>query len=1059
MKKFTLRKPFSILRLKECLCDKKIISLIIISLLSLAPLYAQQHLITGIVASSQNNEPLAGVTVTVIGSTIGAITDEEGRYSLQATTGDSLSFHYIGFVEKHIRVGNQRTINVSLKPISNELNSVVVVAFGKKKKSDMVGSVTSVNPSDLKIPSSNLTNALAGRVGGMIAFQRSGEPGLDNAQFFIRGVTTFGYKKDPLILVDGIEMTATDLARMNVDDIASFSILKDATATAVYGSRAANGVILITTKEGKVGKAHLSFRFENSISEPTQNIELADPVTYMKLANEAVKTRDPLGIILYSDRKIENTEAGNNPIIYPANDWRDIMLKDYTMNQRAHLSVSGGGGVARYYVSGTFNNDNGLMKVDKRNNFNNNINLKTYKLRSNVNIDLTKTTELTVRLSGTFDDYTGPIDGGTGMYNKVMHSNPVLFPAYYPVDSQHIYIKHIMFGNFDQGQYINPYADMVKGYKQYSRSLMLAQLEVKQDLNFITKGLLFNAMVNTNRRSYFQVIRSYNPFWYKLDGYDKLSDTYYITNINPNSGTEYLGYTENGKRISTSFYLESRLNYDRIFNKNEVSGLLVFMAQQRLNANAGDLQQSLPFRNLGISGRATYNYDKRYYIEFNFGYNGSERFDRDHRFGLFPSIGTAWTISNEKFFESIKPVVSNLRLRFTYGVIGNDAIGSPEDRFFYLSNVNMNDGGQAASFGRNPGDLYRLNGISISRYSNSNITWEVATKKNFALELGLFNKFNLNAEYFSQYRTNILMTRASIPLAAGFAAPIRANVGEASGNGVDISMDYQQFLPGGLWIKAMGNFTYATNKYEVYAEPQYDEPWRHHVGHSIYQKYGYIAEKLFVDDAEAENSPVQNFGKYGGGDIKYLDVNRDGQITVADQVPIGYPTLPEIVYGFGFSSGYKGFDFSAFFQGLANESFWINTSPYDPINNPGSTVPFDHESQLLKAYADSHWSEDHRDVYALWPRLSPTVNENNAQTSTWFMRNGTFLRLKQVEIGYTLPESIIDKINLSNCRFYINASNLFCFSHFKLWDPEMGGNGLGYPIQRVFNVGVNISIN
>lgn len=1059
MEKFTLRKTYWLLRSTKSLYLKKIILLIVVSFLSTASLYAQQHLITGIVASSQNNESLPGVTVRVIGSTTGTITDEDGRYALQAETGDSLSFGYIGFVEKHVRVGTQRTINVSLSPVSSELNSVVVVAFGKKKRSDMVGSVTSVNPSDLKVPSSNLTTALAGRVSGMIAFQRTGEPGLDNAQFFIRGVTTFGYKRDPLILVDGIEMTSTDLARMNVDDIASFSILKDATATAVYGSRAANGVILITTKEGKVGKAHLSFRFENSLSEPTQNIELADPVTFMKLANEAVKTRDPLGVILYSDRKIENTKAGNNSVVYPANDWRDIMLKDYTMNQRAHLSVSGGGGVARYYVSGTFNNDNGLMKVDKRNNFNNNINLKTYKLRSNVNIDLTKTTELTVRLSGTFDDYTGPIDGGSGMYQKVMHSNPVLFPAYYPKDSQHIYVKHIMFGNFDQGQYINPYADMVKGYKQYSRSLMLAQLEIRQNLDFITKGLLFNAMVNTNRRSYFEVIRSYNPFWYKLDGYDKLTDSYYITNINPNSGTEYLGYDERGKKISTSFYLESRLNYDRIFNKHELSGLMVFMAQQRLNANAGDLQQSLPFRNLGISGRATYNYDKRYYIEFNFGYNGSERFDRNHRFGFFPSVGTAWTISNEKFFENIKPVVSNLRLRFTYGVIGNDAIGSPEDRFFYLSNVNMNDGGQGASFGRDPGDLYHLNGISISRYSNPNITWEIATKKNFALELGLFNKFNLTAEYFSQYRTNILMTRASIPLAAGFAAPIRANVGEASGKGIDISMDYQQFLSGGLWLKAMGNFTYATNKFEVYAEPQFAEPWRYHVGHSIYQKYGYIAENLFVDDAEAANSPLQNFGKYGGGDIKYLDVNRDGQITTADQVPIGNPTLPEIVYGFGFSSGYKGFDLSAFFQGLANESFWINTSPYDPINNPGSTIPFDREGVLLKAYADSHWSEDHRDIYALWPRLSPTVNENNAQTSTWFMRNGTFLRLKQVELGYTLPENVSEKIHLSSCRFYLNATNLFCFSHFKLWDVEMGGNGLGYPIQRVFNIGVDLSIN
>ena len=1035
-------------------------SLSVCCLLSLASVSAfSQHLITGIVASAQDNQELPGVTVKVVGTDRGTITDDEGRYSIEAETGDSLSFHYIGYVSKSIRVGTQRTINAALDPVSSELNSVVVVAFGKQKRSDMVGSVTSVNPEDLKVPSSNLTTALAGRVGGMIAYQRSGEPGLDNAEFFIRGVTTFGYKKDPLILVDGVEMNSTDLARLQVDDIASFSILKDATATAVYGSRAANGVILITTKEGTVGKAHLSFRFENSVSSPTKNLQLADPVTFMEAANEAVKTRDPLGVLLYSDRKIENTAAGDNPIVYPANDWRDIMFKDYTMNQRVNLSVSGGGGVARYYVSGSYNKDNGLMKVAKRNNFNNNIDLKSYMLRSNVNINLTKTTELTVRLSGTFDDYSGPIDGGTGMYNKVMHANPVLFPAYYPIDSQHIYVKHIMFGNFDQGQYINPYADMVKGYKQYSRSLMLAQLELKQDLAFVIPGLTFDAMVNTNRRSYFEVNRFYNPFWYTLDGYDKASDTYYLTNINPNTGTEYLGYTENGKDISTSFYLESRLNYSGTFKKNEVSGLLVFMAQQRLNANSGDLQQSLPFRNLGLSGRATYDFDKRYYVEFNFGYNGSERFDRDHRFGFFPSVGLAWSVSNEAFFKDVKKVVSNLRLRYTYGLIGNDAIGSPEDRFFYLSNVNMNDGGRSAGFGRDPGDQFRLNGISISRYSNADITWEVAKEQNFAVELGLFDKLNIDAEYFSQYRNNILMTRASIPLAAGFSAPIRANVGEASSKGIDMSLDYQQSFGPDFWLQGMANFTYATSEYEVYTEPHYAERWRSHVGHSIYQTYGYIAEKLFVDDAEAANSPLQNFGRYGGGDIKYLDVNRDGQITAADQVPIGNPTLPEIVYGFGLSAKYKSVDLSLFFQGLANESFWINTGAYDPVDNPGSTVPFDREGALLKAYADSYWSEDHRDVHALWPRLSPTYNENNTQVSTWFMRDGTFLRLKQVELGYTFANHLVEKIHLSHCRLYLNATNLFCFSPFRLWDAEMGGNGLGYPIQRVVNIGVDISIN
>jgi len=1048
--------------LKRALHNKKSF-LLLVMLLPCFLLHAQERaFVTGIVASAEDNSLLPGVTVMVIGTTRGATTNEKGRYSLEAKPGDSLLFRYIGFIEKRIRVGNQPTINISLQAVSNQLSDVVVVAFGTKKKADMVGSVTTIKPGDLKVPSSNLTTALAGRAAGVIAFQRSGEPGQDNAQFFIRGVTTFGYKKDPLILIDGVELSVTDLARLQVDDIASFSILKDASATALYGSRAANGVILVTTKGGAVGKAKLNFRVENSFSAPTKNIELADPVTYMKLSNEAVLTRDPLGALPYSDSKIDNTIAGTNPVAYPANDWKKLLFKDYTTTQRFNLSVSGGGTVARYFVAGSYNRDNGLMKVDKRNNFNSNIKLNTYTLRSNVSINLTNTTEMTVRLSGSFDDYAGPLDGGASMYQKVMRSNPVFFPAYYPADEEHKFVNHIMFGNHEDGRYINPYAEMVKGYKDYSRSLMLAQIELKQDLKSITKGLAASGMINTNRESYFDVSRFYNPFWYSLNGYDKLTDRYFITNTNPDAGTEYLGYNEGPKRITTSLYLESRLNYDRTFNKSGVSGMLVFMVQNRLNANAGDLQQSLPFRNLGLSGRATYDYDKRYYAEFNFGYNGSERFDKNHRMGFFPSFGLAWTVSNEAFFKPISEVITNLRLRGTYGIIGNDAIGSPEDRFFYLSKVKMNDPAKGSFFGRDLGTSYGLSGITTERYANQDITWETSTQKNLALELSLFNKFNVTAEYFSQYRDHILMDRAAIPLAAGFSAPIRANVGAATAGGVDMSLDYKQFFQNNFWINVMGNFTYATSKFKIYEEPKYAESYRYRVGHSINQTFGYIAEKLFADDAEAANSPKQNFGPYGGGDIKYLDVNGDGQITVADKVPIGNPTVPEIVYGVGFSLGYKNFDFSAFFQGLGNESFWIDpaaTSPFASYTYPNEVISGKLENQLLKAYADDHWSEDNRNVYALWPRLSPNINQNNAQTSTWFMRDGSFLRLKQVEIGYALPSHIQKRIHTTNCRIYINATNLLSFSKFDLWDAEMGGYGLGYPVQRVFNIGLNVGFN
>jgi len=1006
--------------------------------------------------------PIPGVSVTIKNTTTGTTTDLNGKYILEVPDdpNTTLVFSMVGFDPQEIVIGNQTSIDVTLQVSSTQLDEAVVVAFGTQKRTDLIGSVTSINPSELKVPSSNLTTALAGRLAGVIAYQRSGEPGADNAEFFIRGVTTFGYKKDPLILIDNIELTSTDLARLNPDDIASFSIMKDATATALYGARGANGVILVTTKEGKEGQARVSFRLENSISSPTQDVELADPITYMRLNNEAILTRDPLGRLLYSDEKINNTVPGSNSLIFPSTDWRKELFKDHAINQRANLSVSGGGKVARYYVAGSFNQDNGVLKVDNRNNFNNNINLKTSSLRANVNINLTPTTELITRLSGTFDDYTGPIYSGGGFYTRVMRANPVLFPAYYPVDADHSFVKHIMFGNFEEGNYLNPYADMVRGYKDYARSNMNAQFQLQQDFGFITEGLSARGLVNTARISFFDVIRQYEPFYYQLGAYNLRNNSYQINIINPDDGEDYLSYQPGEKTISSTVYLETAVNYNRTFaEKHNVSGMLVYILREALDANSATLQESLPFRNVGLSGRATYSYDNRYYAEFNFGYNGSERFYKAQRFGFFPSAGLAWTISNEKFWEPLKSTITNLRLRGTYGIVGNDAIGA--GRFLYLSEVNPNDNDRRAVFGTNNG--YSRNGVSISRYSDLNITWETAKKANIALELGISNRWNIIAEYFREHRTNILQSRASTPASMGLWATPAANIGEAKGKGIDFSLDYNQSFLNGSWIQARANFTYATSAYEIFEEYDYtNEWWKSRVGYPINQRWGYIAESLFVDEAEVTNSPRQNFGEYLAGDIKYRDINKDGQITELDMVPIGYPTMPEIVYGFGVSYGIKNFDISTFFQGLARESFWIDpeaTAPFVPYHysdqerNSGIL----YRNQLLQAYAESYWSEDNRDLYALFPRLSTYPIENNTQSSTWFMRNGAFLRLKQVELGYTLPKSITEKLRMSNLRIYANGTNLLTWSKFDLWDIEMAGNGLRYPVQKVYNIGLQAS--
>ena len=1028
---------------------KKVKILLMTFLLLTLGLQAQQVSVTGKVVEAGTGEPLPGVSIMVDKSTRGVTTDIDGTFEIRALPTDKLIFSFIGMENQTIVVGNKTYVEIELSPKSDELEEVTVVAFGKQKKESVIGAISTVNPKDLKVPSSNLTTALAGNMAGVIAYQRSGEPGQDNADFFVRGITTFGTNTHPLILIDGVELTSTDLARLRPDDIESFSILKDATATALYGARGANGVILVTTKQGTVGPAKISFRIENSLSAPTQTVDVADPVTYMRMHNEAILTRDPLGIIEYPQEKIEMTEAGKYPLIYPANNWKEMLFKENTMNQRVNLNVSGGGGVARYYVAGSFNRDNGILKVDKRNNFNNNIAINNYDLRTNVNINVTKTTELITRLSANFEEYKGPLRGGADMYNLMIHSNPVLFPAYYPADEDFQYAQHILFGNYNNSK-INPYAEMVRGYKEKSRSQILAQVELKQDLAFITEGLTARGMLNVSRLSQFAVNRSYNPFYYEISRYNRLTGDYKL--IETRIGTEYLGYGElpDEREQSSSFYFEGSVNHARTFGKHSISSLLVFQARQTLVANAGSLQLSLPSRNLGLSGRATYSYDSRYFAEFNFGYNGSERFDKNNRFGFFPSAGGAWLISNESFWEDIKPVVNNLKLRYSYGLIGNDQIGTAYDRFFYLSEVNMEDGGRAATFGTEYNTRY--NGITINRYANPFISWEKSYKQNFALELGLFDQLSVIAEYFTEKRDNILMTRSSIPNTMGLTATPRANVGEASGKGVDIMLEYQKSWNKDFWTSARANFTYATSRFDVYEEPEYKEPWRSRVGLSLNQATGYIAERLFVDDEEAASSPPQYIGtsEYGGGDIKYLDVNRDGKVTEADRVPIGYPTVPEIIYGFGVSTGYKGFDLSLFFQGAGRQSFWINAA---------GTAPFINDTQVLKAYADSYWSEENQNVYALWPRLSTTWNSNNFASSTWFMRDASFLRLKQMEFGYTIPKRYTEKIKMNNLRFYVSGTNLLLFSKFKMWDVEMAGNGLGYPNQRVINFGLNFTFN
>ena len=1010
--------------------------------------------------SDTGGDPLPGATVQIKGSTKGVIADVDGNFEFDGLkVNDILVVSFIGMEPQEITYKGEKFLNIILEPKADELEEVTVVAFAKQKKESVVSAITTVKPAELKIPSSNLTTAFAGRVAGLISYQTSGEPGKDNANFFIRGITTFGAeaKKDPLILIDGIELGTEDLSRLNTDDIASFTIMKDATATALYGARGANGVISVTTKEGREGKVSVNVRVENSFSTPTEKIKLADPVTYMRMHNEAIKTRDPMGLALYTQEKITMTERGLYPNLFPATDWYDTMFRDLTMNQRANISVSGGGKIARYYVAANMTRDNGNMKVDKRNNFNSNINLMKYTIRSNVNVNLTKTTELVLRMSAAFDDYSGPIGGGSTMYNHVMQANPVLFKPYYEPDEQYSYANHILFGNYGDANYINPYAQSLRGYNEYSKNTMLTQFVVNQNLDMITKGLTASVLVNMDRYSEYTVDRAYTPFYYSISSFDIQDQSYKLSRLNPTTGTEWINYQPGQRKINSSVYMEAKAEYTRLFNdKHNVNALFVYTMRNQKSGIADNLQLSLPYRNIGLAGRMAYNFDSRYFGEFTFGYNGSERFSKNNRWGFFPSGALGWMVSNEGFFEPLKDVFSQFKFKGSYGMAGQDQIGSGNDRFYYLSDVNMG-AGSSVHWGTlmdyNPG------GVKFNRYANDEIGWETSYKMNVGFEATTTFGLSANVEYFTERRKNILLNRI-IPGTMGIVPDVKANLGKAKGHGVDMEFNYEKSFNKDLWMTGRATFTYATSEAVEWEEPDYSAtPWLSKVGKSLGQEWGYIAERLFIDDEEVKNSPTQ-FGEYKAGDIKYRDVNGDGKISELDKVPIGFPTTPEINYGFGLSAGYKGIDASFFFQGSGRQSFWLDQKKVSPFIDGNSGTDHDDgmtgQNQVLQVIADNYWSESNRNPYAFWPRLSSQTISNNNQTSTWFMQDATFLRLKSVEIGYTLPRDLLKKIKVQNFRVYVSGTNLLCWSKFKLWDPEMAGNGFGYPIQRVFNVGINL---
>ncbi|MDR1173029.1 MAG: TonB-dependent receptor [Bacteroidales bacterium] len=1021
--------------------------------------YGQTKKVTGVVKDAVDGSTMPGVTVVKKGTLVGTATDVNGEFSLDVHASDTLTFSFIGKKTVEQASGQRNVLEVVLYDDQTQLDEVVITAFGKTKKMSMVSAIESVKMSDLKVPASNLTNALAGKIAGIISYQTTGEPGADNAQFFIRGVTTFGYKTSPLILIDGFESTTDDLARLQPDDIESFSVMKDASATVMYGARSANGIISIVTRGGFEGPARIDARFDTHVATPTQKIGFLDGVTYMRMYNEARITRNPQLGAFYDEQKILETMAGSNPIIYPNVDWYSSLFNKATLNEKFNMNVSGGGQVATYYVSGGYDHETGLLKVDRRNNFNNNIDINRFHIRSNVIFKLTPSTTLDTRLSGRFENYTGPYTSASDIYYDIMRSNPVDFPFVYEPDEARRHDEFILFGSSFLGSSIktNPYASMVRGYEDRNETTITAMANLMQKLDFITPGLTINLKASANVWNKYSSRRKYDPCYFTLDSYNEITGEYKLLWMNELSGRPYLGNVEPGRDADGQYYYEAILNWSRDFGAHHPGATLVGMAQTNLitGGNNTSIYETLPEKNAGVSGRFTYNYDTRYFIDFSFGYNGSEKFTGNKRYGFFPAIGGGWLISNESFFDTAKKLISLLKLKATWGQGGNDAISNRSGRFFFLSDVSIGSGG-SYRWGQDYMNSY--GGYSVNRYANPNITWERSSKYNLGIELALFKDeaVKIQADYFGEVRSDIYWERENLPKSTGIESRISGNVGKVKSHGIDGSIDIQHSFSNSLWITGRGNFTYATNRIEENDERDYPDEYRKHKGYSVNQQWGLVAERLFVDEYEIANSPRQDFGTYQAGDIKYKDVNGDGVVDANDQVPMGYPTSPEIQYGFGLSLGYKRLDFSFFFQGNARVSTFLDPGVRtDATHRNEGIAPFVDRRNALPIIAKSYWSETNPDIYAFWPRLSTGPMPNNTQQSMWWLYNSGFLRLKTVELGYNLGEW--QKIHLNNCRIYFSCENLFVISRFKLWDPEMGKAGLKYPPNKRFNVGIQLS--
>ncbi len=1008
---------------------------------------AQEQLnISGTVTDAAG-EALIGVSVTVKDAKgLGTITNIDGKYNIKIQQYQTLVFSYIGYKPVSVLVkGDKKVIDVQMsEEKTNAIDEVVVTGLGTQKKLTVTGAITNVDVSQMKqFPSSNFTNALAGNVPGIIAMQSSGQPGKSTSRFWVRGISTFGASASAMILVDGFERNNID--DLNIEDIESFSVLKDASATAIYGSKGANGVILITTKHGKAGKININVKGEASYNTRTITPKFIDAPTYANLLNEARVTRNLAP--QYQPEELALIRSGLDPDFYPNVDWSKLLLKNGAMSYRADLSMSGGGNTARYFVSLSYVEDQGMYNTDEtlRKKYDTNANYKRWNYRMNVDIDVTPTTIIKLGVSGNLNKRNSPGLGDQYLWSELFGFNALSSPVLYSNGYVPAYGNNI--------HQMNPWVSSTRtGYNEKWDNNIQTNVTVDQKLDFITKGLSFTGRFGYDTYNSNHIYYRLWPAMYRANSRDSQGNIIWDKLFEETSMSQTSG--GDGSRHE---FLEALLRWDRTFDKlHNFSAVSRFTQDERIQTrNIGtDIKNSVSKRNQGLAGQLTYNYALRYFIDFNFGYNGSENFADHHRYGFFPAFSLAWNVAEEPLVKKALPWLNMFKLRYSWGKVGNDNMG----RFPYLytldytPNIGYNWGSNLSS-GTMPG-------IHYTQMASPNVTWEVARKTDFGFDFVAFdNKFSLTMDYFHEKRTGIFIQRMFLPDITGLESYPWANVGAVKSKGFDGNFQYKDHIGEINWT-VRGNITYSKNTILERDEENNVYAYQYGKGYRVNQQRGLIALGLFRDYDDIRNSPKQSWGTVQPGDIKYKDINGDGIVDDGDRVAIGATDTPSLIYGLGASVSWRGFDFNLHFQGAGKYTFLINSGAVNAFRDG-------RWGNILQGITDNRWissdisgTKETENPNAPYPRLSYGYNLNNQQSSSFWLRNGRFLRLKNLDIGYTLPKPMVNTIHLESVRIYISGQNLITWSPFKLWDPELDSRQRGqiYPITRSLTAGIQISL-